>query len=163
RSREAIGGCCSPKKGKQSFLRRCNGNHEEHELEHHYPRRPTNPRGSCRGAGSQKPGKPLQRNVAMKTKSMADAGVALLEPHCGEAQTPTPSLLSAPVFRLQKILVPVDFSDCSKKALHYALPFAKHFSAELVLLHVVEPYPFVPEMGPYDMENINDGRQELQA
>jgi hypothetical protein len=29
-----------------------------------------------------------------------------------------------PVFRLNKILVPVDFSECSMKALQYAIPFA---------------------------------------
>jgi len=36
-----------------------------------------------------------------------------------------------------KILVPVDFSDCSRKALEYALPFASQFHAEIALLHVV--------------------------
>jgi nucleotide-binding universal stress UspA family protein len=63
---------------------------------------------------------------------------------------------------LQNILVPIDFSDCSKKALEYAIPFAKQFGAELKLLHVVEPYPAVPEMGPYDCENIEDATRELE-
>lgn len=40
-------------------------------------------------------------------------------------------------FKLKKVLVPVDFSDCSKKALQYAVPFAKQFNATLTLLHVV--------------------------
>lgn len=40
-------------------------------------------------------------------------------------------------FKLTKILVPVDFSECSKKALQYAIPFAKQFNASLTLLHVV--------------------------
>lgn len=44
----------------------------------------------------------------------------------------------------KKILVPVDFSDCSHKATHYALAFAQQFQAKLVLLHVVEPM-VVPE------------------
>ena len=53
-----------------------------------------------------------------------------------------------PVFQLKKILVPVDFSDCSKKALQYALPFARQFEAELALVHVVQAYVAVPEMVP---------------
>ena len=44
---------------------------------------------------------------------------------------------AASSFRLKKILVPIDFSDCSKKALHYAVPFAKQFNAGIILLHVV--------------------------
>src|SRR5256885_14603057 len=40
-------------------------------------------------------------------------------------------------FSLKDILVPIDFSDCSKKALRYAVPFAKQFGATITLLHVV--------------------------
>jgi universal stress protein A len=40
-------------------------------------------------------------------------------------------------FKLRKILVPTDFSACSKKALQYAVPFAKQFNATLILLNVV--------------------------
>ena len=39
--------------------------------------------------------------------------------------------------RPTNILVPVDFSDCSQKALEYALPFAQRFHAGITLLHVV--------------------------
>lgn len=52
--------------------------------------------------------------------------------------------------RLKKILVPMDFSESSKKALRYARPFAEQFDAEVILLHVVEPvatpesYYFIP-------------------
>jgi universal stress protein A len=74
-----------------------------------------------------------------------------------EAQIP-----AANVFSLKRILVPVDFSDCSKKALQYAIPYAKQFSAELTLLSVVEPYPAVPEMAPTDFETIGDTRRELE-
>ncbi len=55
-----------------------------------------------------------------------------------------------PAFRLKKILVPLDFSDSSKKALSYARPFAEQFGAEITLLHVVEraatseSYYFIP-------------------
>jgi universal stress protein A len=40
---------------------------------------------------------------------------------------------------LKHILVPVDFSPLSKKALQYALRFAEEFNAEVKLLHVIEP------------------------
>ncbi|HEX3857426.1 MAG TPA: universal stress protein [Verrucomicrobiae bacterium] len=40
-------------------------------------------------------------------------------------------------FKLKKILVPIDFSDCSKKALEYAIPFAKQFHARMIFLHVL--------------------------
>lgn len=38
---------------------------------------------------------------------------------------------------LHKVLVPIDFSNRSKKALQYAILFAKQFDASLVLLHVL--------------------------
>ncbi len=41
-------------------------------------------------------------------------------------------------FSLQKILVPIDFSDNSKKALDFAEPIAKKFDSRLTFLHVVE-------------------------
>jgi universal stress protein A len=40
---------------------------------------------------------------------------------------------------LKRILVPIDFSPLSKKALQYALRFAEEFGAEVILLHVIEP------------------------
>lgn len=40
--------------------------------------------------------------------------------------------------QLKKILVPLDFSDSSRQALRYAVAFASHFQASLILLHVVE-------------------------
>lgn len=40
--------------------------------------------------------------------------------------------------RLRRILVPVDFSECSRKALCYALPLAREFKAALVLVNVVQ-------------------------
>jgi len=54
-------------------------------------------------------------------------------------------------FRLKKILVPIDFSVCSKKALQYAIPFAKQFGASLTLLHVVQlNYAVGGELGMID-------------
>jgi nucleotide-binding universal stress UspA family protein len=41
--------------------------------------------------------------------------------------------------RIKSILVPLDFSAPSRKALQYAVGWARHFGAKLTLLHVVEP------------------------
>ena len=41
--------------------------------------------------------------------------------------------------RIKSILVPIDFSPPSKKALDQAVAFARQFRAKLTLLHVVEP------------------------
>jgi nucleotide-binding universal stress UspA family protein len=40
--------------------------------------------------------------------------------------------------KLNKILVPIDFSEESARALRYALSLAKETRAELVALHVIE-------------------------
>jgi len=80
-----------------------------------------------------------------------------------ENRLPVQSPLAVPMFHLKKILVPVDFSDCSQKALQYANTFARQFGGELIILHVIEPHPFVPEMASYDFENVHDTCQDLQA
>lgn len=49
-------------------------------------------------------------------------------------EKPLPALLN-----IRSILVPIDFSPASEKALAYAVPFARQFGAKLTLLHVVEP------------------------
>lgn len=60
---------------------------------------------------------------------------------------------AASPFKLEKILVPVDFSDCSKKALQYAVPFATQSSAEMIFLHVLTVHYTTGwefEVGSYD-------------
>ena len=99
----------------------------------------------------------------MKIRPTPNTGGVLMQLGPDESQIPAQSVPAKSAFQLKKILVPVDFSDCSKKALKYAVAFAQQFGAELTLLHVVEPYPAVPEMAPYDVEDIQDGRRELEA
>ena len=43
--------------------------------------------------------------------------------------------------QFNKILVPTDFSQSSRHALHYAIGFAKRFNTHLHLLHVTEDLP----------------------
>jgi len=42
------------------------------------------------------------------------------------------------------ILAPVDFTDCSQKAVTYAVSLAKHFKSEVILLHVARLAPATP-------------------
>ena len=45
---------------------------------------------------------------------------------------------------IHKIVCPTDFSDPSYEGLKVAGEFAEHFSAELILVHVIFPGPIVP-------------------
>jgi nucleotide-binding universal stress UspA family protein len=57
------------------------------------------------------------------------------------ADTEDEGVLSRPV-TLERILVPVDFSDCSLDALEYAAVVAQQAKASLMLLHVLEPVSY---------------------
>jgi universal stress protein A len=74
----------------------------------------------------------------MKTQAETN-GKALMELDRGDADLLARS--SALPFTIQNILVPVDFSACSKKALAYALPFARQFGATITLAHVLQISP----------------------
>lgn len=50
-------------------------------------------------------------------------------------------------FRLERIVVPIDFSSLSKDAVPYATLLAKQFGAEILLLHVVERFPIDAILG----------------
>ena len=80
----------------------------------------------------------------MKCESSSTSSGRLVEAGREEARFPVENagqtISPQPLFRLKKILVPVDFSDCSKKALQYAIPFVRQFAAELILLHVAQRY-----------------------
>jgi universal stress protein A len=47
---------------------------------------------------------------------------------------------------LRRILVPIDFSKNSRRALRYAIPLAAQFGARIALLHIVEPVVYPTEM-----------------
>jgi nucleotide-binding universal stress UspA family protein len=78
----------------------------------------------------------------------------------------------SPLTRLgiHRILVPIDFSEHSKNALKYAIPYAVQFRARLDLLYVVEPtiYPADFSFGQVGFPNIEEelrtrGGEELDA
>ncbi|MDO8549180.1 MAG: universal stress protein [Ignavibacteria bacterium] len=47
--------------------------------------------------------------------------------------------------KINKVLVPIDFSDYSKSSLKYAVNFAKLFDASLILVYVIEPVIYPPD------------------
>jgi universal stress protein A len=91
----------------------------------------------------------------MKIKPTRNPGGVALELGPDDPAIPTarPDLESAapPLFKIRRILVPIDFSPCSKKALHYAIPFAKQFGARLCLLYVGQGYYLLPDLAPTDI------------
>lgn len=71
----------------------------------------------------------------MKTISHPKQRVPMRRPLNGGA---TLRSKAAPAVAVKRILVPVDFSEPSMKALPYALALARQFRAELFLVHIVE-------------------------
>jgi universal stress protein A len=49
---------------------------------------------------------------------------------------------------IRKLLVPTDFSESSYRGVRAADELALHFSAELIMIHVISPAQFVPPAGP---------------
>jgi nucleotide-binding universal stress UspA family protein len=80
-----------------------------------------------------------------------------------EKEIPSGNRETSSVFRLNRILVPVDFSNCSKKALEYAVPLAKQFSAEVTLLHVVQPDAATCEMPSLQVQTIQEAAKALDT
>lgn len=67
-------------------------------------------------------------------------------------------------------MVPIDFSEHSKNALKYAVPFAQQFNASLSLIYVVEPavYPADFSFGQVGFPSVEDelrkkGAEELEG
>jgi nucleotide-binding universal stress UspA family protein len=63
---------------------------------------------------------------------------------------------SPPSLNFKNILVPVDFSDCSKRGLEYARRLARDFGSKLILLNSVAPEYYVSsdEYARYDLPRL---------
>ena len=66
------------------------------------------------------------------------------------------------ILDLKKVLVPIDFSETSKKAFQYALKFAEQFACEITLLNVVEPTSAMIG-APLAVEAFPDTEDELST
>jgi universal stress protein A len=76
-----------------------------------------------------------------RTITLPNAGNTRLK---ANAAKPAPAQDEA--LAIQRILAPVDFSACSKKAIRYATTLARHFESEVLLLHIVKP--ITPALSP---------------
>ncbi len=85
------------------------------------------------------------------------------------AHARAPSLKSRSLApRINRILVPVDFSPRSKAAVRFAAGLARTMRARLGLLHVVAPLPpnssrYRAEIRQYDAETKSEARRQLTA
>lgn len=69
---------------------------------------------------------------------------------------------------IKRILAPTDFSPASKKALKYAVRFARDYGSELTVLHVVEPatsssFEEVPEAPAFSKAKMADAEGRLRT
>lgn len=66
------------------------------------------------------------------------------------------------MIKLDRILVPTDFSDFSRPAMQYGCAIAARFSAEMHLLHVVpDPAMLVPEAAAFSVETMQAQSESL--
>jgi universal stress protein A len=64
--------------------------------------------------------------------------------------------------RIERILVPIDFSEHSRAALKYAFAFAEQFGAEIILTHIVEPIVYPTDwMYPLVTSDFSEDRKFL--
>ena len=85
------------------------------------------------------------------------AGVKIV----GESDQPSKSI---PSLHLKKLLVPIDFSENSKKALIYAVRLAQRNNSSLILFHVFEPPEFVRQLPQdYSYESNEEMRKLFDA
>ena len=61
------------------------------------------------------------------------------------------------------IVAPVDFSDPSVSALRYTASLAKVFGAEVILLHVVEPFVFPAELSMVSQVDVSEIENEIET
>jgi nucleotide-binding universal stress UspA family protein len=73
---------------------------------------------------------------------------------------PAPRSNAGEAIVLKRILVPIDFSDHSKKAFRYALSFARQFGAVLEVMYVVEPTIYPSDFG-FGQVGFPDVEKEL--
>lgn len=105
----------------------------------------------------------------MKIKPSRRKNAVVVELKKGDALPPAPAAgRGSSTIVLERILVPVDFSDCSRQALRYAIPFAREFDAEIVLLYVAQinyPSPEVIDLNlpALEAELRAGGERQLAA
>ncbi len=64
--------------------------------------------------------------------------------------------------QLKRILVPIDFSEASEKAVKYATRFADQFGSSVTLLHVIQPMVYPADFGypPTIVDTLDEAVQQ---
>ena len=65
------------------------------------------------------------------------------------------------MIQIRTILLPTDFSECSRQAVNYALSFARRYKAKLILLHVIEADEYIAYAEESAVESSLDIREEI--
>ncbi|MDB6067983.1 MAG: uspa protein [Pedosphaera sp.] len=107
----------------------------------------------------------------MKIKPAAKKGDVVMELHPSDEQLLVHSFKAAEnkgwPFQLKNILVPIDFSQFSRRALEYALPLAERFGATITLFHAVAPVYMegitLPECGDLSLRMEQEAMKMLNS
>ena len=106
-------------------------------------------------------------SVRMKPKTPVKPDSAVLAAETAAGRGPCSGSSRSPLV-FKQILAPIDFSECSAKALDYAIALGQKFGTKLTLLHVVEPavYPDNPLLAASTLDDTNQnlvtaGRERL--
>ena len=67
---------------------------------------------------------------------------------------------TGPASRINRILVPVDFSACSLDGVNYAIAFADRVGAKLILFHAVQLAPYTSGGFAYDLFSLEEAAQK---
>ena len=98
----------------------------------------------------------------MKAKPTTKPGTVLLEVK-PEDELFLESARPETPFRIRNILVPIDFSNCSRKALRYALALAEGHETSITLVYVMYTPMLIGEPSPSDhLQTSNETRANAQ-
>lgn len=103
----------------------------------------------------------IEKGSDMKFKKSPRKGNLIVELEPGN--TRLINQINGPITALKELLVPVDFSDCSKYALRYALAFAKQFEASVTLVSVVPDDSTSFEYASAEYADIVEARKKRYA
>ncbi len=96
----------------------------------------------------------------MKLRTARHSHNVVLEMEPQDAALPP---IALPELQVRRILVPVDFSECSRKVLHYGVSLARQFNAEVLLVHVLVSVPPPPQVLVLEAETLGAKYHEEAA
>ena len=97
----------------------------------------------------------------MKARPTKHAGEIILEVKRGDELLLAPERAQpAPSLKIRQVLVPIDFSECSKKGLRYAIALAREHKAAITLAYVVPSISMLGEYGGIDYASLNKEMRE---